>query len=361
MNILFITSALNRGGAERQWRTLLPALADAGRTVSLLTLQGRGAFFEEIDASGIAAQCAELRSRWDLLRIVRAVRTAPRADVVVAQGVDALVVASLVSARAGAPLVAVEHGGRDLGRRVHRRLLTTIASRRVERLVAVSASQVDGLRGLGYRVRNVMVIPNGVEPATAKRSRALVRAELGFDEDAFLVAFVGGLRPPKQPEAFVRALATPELAQLHVGGVVVGDGPLRPAVEEAGRTADGRVRVLGEREDVADILGASDAACLVSGTEALPMAVLEAMSAGLPVVATDVGGVADAVVDMETGLLVAPSDAASLTAALARLARDPSEAAKLGAAGRQRWERLFSARTMVAAYADLLDDLGGAG
>src|SRR4051794_30927936 len=109
MNVLFITSALNRGGAERQWRTLLPALAGAGRTVSLLTLQGRGAFFEEIAAYGIAAQCAELRSRWDLPRIVSAVRTAPRADVVVAQGVDALVVAALVSARVGAMLVAVEH------------------------------------------------------------------------------------------------------------------------------------------------------------------------------------------------------------------------------------------------------------
>jgi glycosyltransferase involved in cell wall biosynthesis len=158
--------------------------------------------------------------------------------------------------------------------------------------------------------------------------------------------------------AFAAALVSPQLEEIGVHGLVVGDGPLRPSVEEAARRADSRVHVLGERHDVPDLLSAADAFCLVSGTEALPMAVIEAMSAGLPVVASAVGGIPDAVVDGETGLLVAPGDDAALVAALERIAREPALARTLGAAGRERYERLFTANGMVAAYARLLDELG---
>ena len=358
MRALFVTSALRRGGAERQWRTLLPALRDSGMRIELLTLQGRGEFFDEIAACGVPARCAELRSRYDIVRIARALRLDERPDVVVAQGVDAVVVAALLSLRTGSRLVAVEHGGNSLSRRPHRRFLTRLASRKVDRLVVVSPSQLTALGQLGY-TNDAVVIKNGVEPIKPARGRADVRSAMDVAPDAFVVSFVGGLRPPKRPQAFVAALAARAVSGLGVHGLVVGDGPLRPAVEAEARAAAGRVHVLGERRDVDDLLAASDAACLVSDTEALPMAILEAMSAGLPVIASNVGGIPDAVVDGETGILVARGDDEALVAALAALASDRARASALGAAGRARYERLFSAGRMVREYAALLTEVVG--
>jgi glycosyltransferase involved in cell wall biosynthesis len=323
-------------------------------SIELLTLQGRGEFFDEIAACGVPARCAELRSRYDVVRIARALRLDAHPDVVVAQGVDAVVVAALLSLRTGSRLVAVEHGGNSLSRRPHRRFLTQLASRRVDRLVVVSPSQLTALRQLGYTTNDAAVIMNGVEPIEPGRSRVDVRSAIGIAPDAFVVSFVGGLRTPKRPQAFAAALAAPAVAGLGVHGFVVGDGPLRPAVESEAVAASGRVHVLGERRDVDDLLAASDAACLVSDTEALPMAILEAMSAGLPVIASNVGGIPDAVVDGETGMLVERGDDEALVAALAALASDRARASSLGAAGRARYERLFSAARMVGEYAALL-------
>jgi glycosyltransferase involved in cell wall biosynthesis len=356
VRVLFVTSALRRGGAERQWRTLVPALRDSGMSVELLTLRGRGEFFDEIAACGVPAHCAELRSRYDVVRIARALRRADRPDAIVAQGVDAVMVAALLSLRTGARLVVVEHGGVSLSRRPHRRLLTRLASRRVDRLVVVSPSQLTALRDIGYATNNAVVITNGVEPVKPEHHRAEVRSALAVGPDAFVVSFVGGLRLPKRPQAFAAALAAPALAALGVHGLVVGDGPLRPAVESEARAAAGRVHVLGERRDVDDLLAASDAACLVSDTEALPMAILEAMSAGLPVIASNVGGIPDAVVDGETGILVEGGDDEALAAALAALASDRARSSSLGAAGRERYEQMFSAGRMVGEYAALLTE-----
>ena len=345
-----MTTALERGGAERQWATLLPGLRARGAAPRLLTLQGRGDFFDEIEAAGVPASCASLRSRFDLVRLRRARRFAdPAPDVVVSQGIDAMVVGRLVARRAGAAHVVVEHGGPGLARRRHRRLLTRLFARSCDAVAAVSRAQVSGLVALGYPASRIVVISNGVAAAQPARDRSVVRAELGVRPTDFLAVFVGGLRPPKQPVAFVAACVA-----AGVRGLVVGAGPLRYDVDAAVARSNGAVQAIGERRDVADFLLAADAACLVSDIEALPMVALEAMSAGLPVVASDVGGVPEAVVDGQTGLLVPRGDPDGLAHALATLAADGALARRLGEAGRARYEGLFSAERMADQYLDLL-------
>ncbi|MBA3844317.1 MAG: glycosyltransferase family 4 protein [Actinobacteria bacterium] len=350
MKALFITTALHRGGAERQLITLLPRLAARGVEPSLLTLRERGAFFEELTESGIRTGCAGLQSRTDLAGMRRALRFAqPLPEIIVSQGVDALVVGALLARRADVPHIVIEHGGPGLGRRAHRRLLTRALAPSLARVVAVTRAQTPGLRRWGYRADRIVVIPNGVEDAPPPvRERAALRLELGVAGDGFLAAFIGSLRAPKRPLAFVDAVA----ATPGVHGVVIGSGPLRPEVER--RAANVAVRVLGEREDVADLLGAADVLCVISDIEALPMAALEGMRAGLPLVASAVGGLPEAVEDGVTGLLLAPRDDHGLAAALRRLAGDPALAHRLGAAGRDRYLTLFSADRMADGYEDLL-------
>jgi len=138
--------------------------------------------------------------------------------------------------------------------------------------------------------------------------------------------------------------------------VFCGEGRQAEALARAAAALDGAVEMVGFRRDVAACLAAADIVALPSLQEGLGVAALEAMAAGRPVVASRVGGLAEAVVHEETGLLVPPGDPTALAAALARLARDPDLRARLGAAGHARVLARYTATRMaegtLACYED---------
>jgi glycosyltransferase involved in cell wall biosynthesis len=140
---------------------------------------------------------------------------------------------------------------------------------------------------------------------------------------------------------------------------VVGEGPDRDAVAQAihDRGLADRVELTGTREDVAQILARADVFVLSSRSEGMPMSALEAMAAGLPVVATAVGGVPELVVDGETGFLVPPGDAPALSRALDRILGDPDLRRRLGEAGRQRAGGMFALPEWQAAHLRLYEEL----
>ncbi len=143
--------------------------------------------------------------------------------------------------------------------------------------------------------------------------------------------------------------------------VLVGDGPLREELEDRATRlgVEERVLFLGWREDIPEVLACADLFVLPSLYEGLPLALLEAMAAGLPIVATAIGGTSEAVVDGVTGLLVPPGEPRSLAAAIRRALDDEGLARRLGAASRERVRREFSAAAMarrtVSIYEECLD------
>ena len=157
-----------------------------------------------------------------------------------------------------------------------------------------------------------------------------------------MIVSVGRLAAPKDPLALVAALA--RLPAGAFRAVLVGGGPKHAAVAAAIRGAglDGVVDLVGDRDDVPAALAAADLFVLASRSEGLPMSVLEAMAAGLPVVASAVGGVAEAVADGETGLLVAPGDVDALAGAIERLLADGTLRRAMGSAGRARAAEHFA-------------------
>jgi glycosyltransferase involved in cell wall biosynthesis len=201
------------------------------------------------------------------------------------------------------------------------------------------------------------VIPNGVASDPVVRDRRAVRAELGIDDRAFLAVLVAGLRPEKRAGVFVEQVAAAHAVEPSIVGLVVGDGPEGASVRRTAKRSGGAVRAIGYRTDALDIMHAADAVCLTSAVEASPLAVIEAMSVARPVVATDVGGVRDLVVDGETGVLVPPDGSSGMAEALVALARDGPRAGSLGQAGRLRQQRRFSIETMFRSYAELLVDV----
>ena len=197
----------------------------------------------------------------------------------------------------------------------------------------------------------------GLDRAAAS---AALRAELAIAPGRGVVGLVGHLVEQKQP---LRALDV--LAGVHARGVdadlvVAGDGPLRVPFEReaAARGLSASVHVLGERTDVAAVLGGIDVLVSTSASEGVPGVLIEALMAGCPVVAMRVGGVATVVDDGTTGLLVDPGDVDAMSGRVAELLRDPPRRERLGAAGRSRADE-FSATRAAAVYAARFAELAG--
>ena len=364
--LLFICPNLNTGGAERHWSLLLPGLAERGFDVSVVTLDGEGPFFDELRQAGIDARCALMRRRSDLAGFRRARAAAsPRPDVVVTRSVSALIIGHALAHRAGAAHVSNEHADYALNPlRRHQRMLTRLIAPRIDAAVAVAQAQLPALRAHGFRSACLHVIPNGVraEDLVPTRRREAVRSELGLVPDDFVAVLVATLRPEKRPGDFVAAVTRAHVADPRIRGIVVGGGDLFDEVRAAAEASGGAVQALGFRSDIADLVSASDAVCLTSLSEALPMTLLEGMALERPVVATAVGGVPELVEHGRTGLLVPPRDPVAFAEALTRLAADPVRATAMGRVGFERQRRLYTLERMIDSYAELLgclEALGG--
>jgi glycosyltransferase involved in cell wall biosynthesis len=295
---------------------------------------------------------------WRLLRIMRS----ERFDLVHAHGTKAGLLGRLAARIARVPVVVfTAHGwaftdGRATWQRWLLASLERLAARWSTRIVCVSAHdrQLAQQFGVGGQSQLVL-IRNGITPADPPRLDAdAVRRTLGVRERPVVVS-VGRLASQKDPMTLLAAAR-----RLTAGTVVlVGDGPLRPTAERYVRDhgLQNRVILSGMRTDVASILAVADVFVLASRWEGLPLAIIEAMMAGLPVVATRVGGVPELVEDGVTGVIVPPRDSEALAAALKRLLADPGLRSRMGRAGQERAFRDFAGDRMARETEELYEEL----
>ena len=243
-------------------------------------------------------------------------------------------------------------------KRLAYRLLYRLGARWVAGLIAVSDEvETAILEEIGPIRDKITVICNGVDNARYARpaDRAGVRRALGLPDDARLLALVGTMKPQKGHRFLIEAAreVVPHCTALHI--LFVGDGAARAELE-ARAAASGigeHIHFLGNRSDVPDLLAACDLFVLPSLWEGLPMALIEAMASGLPVIASEVSGTRQVVIPGETGLLVPPGDVPALRAAMIAMIENPARAAAMGAAGRRRVEAAFSASKQAAEHAAL--------
>lgn len=244
------------------------------------------------------------------------------------------------------------------------------AARWTDRIVCVSRSDAaSGLAlGIGHPAQ-YRILRSGIDPALyrpAAGARQRVRAEIGAAEDDVVVGTIANFKPQKGPLDFVEAARLARLKNRRLRFVFVGDGELRPAVEHAIAQAglQDAVHLLGWRDDVAELLAAMDLFVLTSLFEGLPRVVLQAMAAKVPVVATDTGGVAEVVVDGETGILVPPGRPARAAEAIATLAGDASARRRMALSSATKLGDEFDIGVMVreleALYGELFEERGAA-
>ena len=345
------------GGAERVLAHLATTLQAAGAyNLVILPARGEGWLARELAGSGVAIEHFHLnrpvspacaRSLADVHR---------RHDIEVAHSHEfsMAVYGSWASWLAGVQHVITMHGSRYYAERLQRRIAMRAAVVSSSATVAVSERLADHLcRDLWLSRDRIATVINGVPHA--EPARVTLRDELGLDPADTLLVAVGNLYPVKGHRCVIDALALlgPRHRRLHFA--IAGRGELATALADHARAcgvAD-RFHLLGLRSDVSAVLAAADIFVHPSLSEGLPLALLEAMFAGRPIVASNVGEIGMALAGGRAGLLVDPGDSSALASALDRLLREPELARALGVCARRRAFTEFDVRQMVSRYASI--------
>lgn len=363
--IFLMVNSLERGGTERQFVELAGSLKSAGCNVHLGCIQKKGPFLNDLGGSGFRdlAQFGlggslygveSWKSRWRLMRHLR------DSEIAVAHSFDFYVNLTLVPAArmAGVPVIGSQ---RQLGD-----LLTAAQSRAqlqmfrwCDRVVCNSQAAADRLVQAGLRASKLVVIGNALPPAAfAKTPPALPRSD-----GLLRVGLIGRMNiRAKNQDSFLRAAARVRARFTDVEFVLVGDGPFRGELESlAGELGiQPQVRFLGDRRDIPAILASLDISVVPSATESLSNVMLESMAAGVPVIATAVGGNVELAGD-DRALLIPASNDDALAAAMQSLLWDSKLRGDTALRARRFVEENFSAEIIRDKYCQLYSKVSAAG
>ena len=361
-DIFLVINSLETGGTERQFVELARSLKNARCTVDLGCLQRKGSFldspaleglgeFHRFGLGGSLYGLQSIRSRWRLMRHLR------KANIAVAHAFDFYANLTMIPAAKLARVPVVIGSHRQLGDLLTRRQFRAQLEmfRWCDRVVCNSLAAADRLLQAGLPARKVVVIGNGL-PAEAL---AIHQPALDRREGILRVGMIARINASyKNQSGFLRAAARLGQRVSKAEFLLVGDGPMRPELEReaAALGLQNRVRFLGDRRDVPAILASMDVSVVPSTSESLSNVILESMAAGVPVVATAVGG------NVEVGgdgrvLLVSPNDDEALAAGLERVLADEQLRREMSRRGRQFAQENFSIERIREQYCELYSEV----
>jgi len=351
--VAYVITNTEIGGAQSHVADLLRALR--GRIDATLLAGGNGPLFAAAQAAG--AETVRLSLLDNAMSVFKAIATLRQLKAALRRVAPDLI--HVHSAKAGAlgrvaawmlgiPVVYTVHGfafkpAAPLVRRVASRIAEWCLAPLTTRLICVADTERALAAALPVPASRVSVIHNGI-PDTG------LRAEPG--NPLRRIVMVARFAAPKRPDIVIRAFARANLADCEL--VIAGDGPTRAAMRAlADELAPGRISLPGNIDDIASLLASAQMFVLASDHEGLPVSILEAMRAGLPVVASDLPGVREEFGEefgtASAGMLVPGNDEGAMAEALIALANDPSRRAAMGQAARARWSEAFGVESMAEA------------
>ncbi|CAN5825236.1 hypothetical protein BH24DEI2_BH24DEI2_28140 [soil metagenome] len=344
--ICLVTDSLQPSGLGVHMLTLAGALVGRYDVLFVMPEEAGGTWLEQAHALGCEPLCWNMqRESLSEALTARDIKLAHVHAGIGWEGHEAVYGAKT----AGARTVRTEHLPyliTDEGQKAEYQDLTSV----VDRFIFVSKSAADSHVAAGVPWEKARVVPNGILEPRTKQTRETVRARLGLTVDAPLVLTAGRFTEQKGHRYLLEAVAQ-VLVDLPIAVfALVGGGPLEPELKaQADALGVGdNVLFLGRRDDVPDLLGASDLFTLSSLFEGLPLVVLEALALGVPVVGTNVCGIRDAIQDGVTGRLVAPKDSGALAAGLLEALCQPEMRQRWAEAGRARFHACHRAERMAA-------------
>ncbi len=346
MRLLVVTPQLSVGGAERHIVDLASELQRNGH--ELLVSSHGGELVEPLVKCGIEHRCLPIHSRsmgaitsiFQLRRLVNEFQP----DVVHAHSALATLMCRAAVAGRGVPVVVTGHGWPE-----QRLGMVAAALRTADAVIAISERMRTALISSGVAAHRVVVVRHGVSPKPfASTAAESFRRECGCAGETVLIGVVGRLIRSKGHTTMIEA-AKSLPADLPWQMVFVGDGPLRSELQRQIASADlsNRIRLTGNQSDMGPVYGALDVAALPSYSEGMPLAVLEALASGVPVLATPVGGIPEIVEHNRTGWLVPVADSGLFADRLRQLIAKPGLRRAAGEAARTFAAAEFSSSAMV--------------
>lgn len=354
------------GGAERNIVSVLPYLQNKGVHIDLVTLTTRwdSPLADELAQTGIQRINLEAKRMIDpdaWSRFVKLLRDG-RYDVIHSQDQDSNIYNALAHVRHKQTTVMTRHVLEEASdswkENVRARMLLVSARVGFDRVIAVSeAARQRFASQTGLPLTRIETIYNGIhlEQFATRVERDATRTQLGWKPEEKIVIMVAVLRRGKGHEVLFDAIPALRQRCPEARIKLVGDGQLYDTLAQAAQAHADVVEFMGQRMDVARLLGAADVLVLPSWSEALPTVLIEAGAASLPVVATDVGGTSEIVVNGVTGWIVAPGDAASLADRMAHVLEHPEESRRMGEQASERVNELFSFEQQAARTVDLYE------
>lgn len=369
LRVMYLIDHLGMGGAERMLATYLAHMDPDAVTPYVVVLDPRAdnPIAETLASRGVTVEFVPIKRLRDPLAVPRLVRSMRRwrPDVVHNQLQWSIVLGGAAARILGIPAVATLHTmHRDTPRlrdRLRARITRLALVHLHDSVIAVSeAGRTAHIRDLGLDDEQVRTIRNGIDvDRWVRRDRRRVELELGIEESDRVLISVAVLREGKGLNDLIDAFSEVASEFPSARCLIVGDGPQRAVL--ARQAADvpfgDRISFLGQREDVPELLAAADVFVLPSHYEVLPTAIAEAMAAGVPVVATGVGGVPEMVEDGISGLLVAPGRVRELAHACLRLLQDSELAGRLADEAARVVRERFDVDSQFAEILDLYDSV----
>jgi glycosyltransferase involved in cell wall biosynthesis len=352
--------ALEIGGSEMlAWQIARALNLERRYVCSVSSVQGSGSLAEVLAAEGILAKAFFKDARFDVrlvLRLAKHFRT-EKIDLIHTHHLGQLLYGGVAGKLAGARVIHTEHEYYTLNPLRLRRLLRVL-SLLTDAVTAVAEPVTEFLHTeVGIPLQKLITIPNGVDVPRFSAAKPIRRTSMGWEDSDVVIGCLARFEPEKGHavllEAFKQVHAHYPTARL----LLIGDGTERGRLEQISSQLDlkGSVFFSGIRRDVPELLATCDIAVLASIHEGLPIAILEAMAAGKPIVATRVGSVSQVVINGETGLLVKPGEAGALSEALRILVSDKVKRQCLGANGFELVCAHYSFDRTIGRYTTLYD------
>jgi len=365
LKIVHLVTSLEVGGAQHNMLLGLPNLDPTRYKHILISIMDRMQMKQQFQQAGIEVHSLGLRKKTDIaaaLRLRSLLKTI-RPDILHTYLIHGNVLGRIAGRLAGVPTIigselTIGQAGR-IGRLATK--LTNPLTDAVEVNSETGGKSIAADLGVPESKIEVVLPGLDLEAFGGTDQRSLVRTELGIEDSEHLVLFVGRLRAVKGVEYGIRAFAKAFARHSHLKLALAGEGDQRSYLESLSEELGIRdnVKFLGPRKDLAQVLSACDSVIMPSLTEGFPRVAIEAMASSKPVIATHVGGVPEAIINNQSGILVPSKDIEAMAEAITSVATNSELATRLGLAARKRTEQRFAASSYVARLDEMYTRLAG--
>ncbi|MDD5455383.1 MAG: glycosyltransferase [Candidatus Ratteibacteria bacterium] len=360
-NVLRVVSNLGTGGVQKRLVSLIPYINREKFNISVCSFKD-GPLKKTLIQAGYKVFIVRRIFKFDPICIIRLIKIikAEKIHIIHTHAHKPNTTARIAAILAKVPIIIANEHNVDQWKSYFQKSIDRFLAKRTDKIIAVSNAVRQFYQSIGIPPEKFRLIYNGVElnKFGNKNIRKTKRKELGIDDQTCVIGTVGRIHPQKGHELLVKI--TEELLLEHKAllFLIIGKGYLEKKLTRKIKTLNlsEHFLFLGEREDIPELLSCMDIFALPSLREGFPNAIMEAMASSLPVVATDVGGIREIMIDNETGFIIPPADSRQLYEKLLKLIHDKDLRGKMGNAGHERVKQ-FSIEKMAKETEELYEEL----